>query len=292
VWAHESRRDKLLAASQLLRLVPSGLGAHAAARAVLARSMPLRPSLRTQKLAGGATVQLDLSDRAQAQAYLLRRYEPDVVALIARVAPPGGVFFDVGANIGLISLSLAALRPDLAITAFEPDSGNVHRFRRNLELNAGVAMTLEESAVGSEQGERSFVGGSESGWGFIATTEFGPGTLVAMTSLDSYTQERGIPCIDALKIDVEGYEPLVLQGAASLLQRQAIRLMVCELEDVLLARVGFTRLQVISELARYGYQAQPIPPVAAQRLRRRSLETSRDLVFTPNQRSLSSGRRP
>ena len=35
-----------------------------------------------QTLSGGASVELDLSDRAQAQAYLIRRYEPEIIALL------------------------------------------------------------------------------------------------------------------------------------------------------------------------------------------------------------------
>jgi FkbM family methyltransferase len=287
VWAHDSGRDKLYAASQLLRLVPSGLGAHAAARAVLARSMPLRPSLRAQKLAGGAKVQLDLSDRTQAQAYLLRRYEPDVVGMIVRVASPGGVFFDVGANIGLVTLSVGIRRRDLIIHAFEPDPANAERWRRNLDLNPGVQARLEEAAVSSKEGRVSMIRGRESGWSFVAKSPQRGGFDVRAVSLEAYASAHAVTCIDVLKVDVEGYEAEVLKGAEALLEQHAIRSIVCELNDSLLRRAGTSRSAVFSYLGEYGYAPRAVPGAGAQRLRRRSRETGQDFLFVAGSHSIT-----
>jgi FkbM family methyltransferase len=226
-------------------------------------------------------LELDISDPAQAQAYLIRRYQPDVVALLARAVPRGGVFFDVGANIGLISFSLGVRRPDISIFAFEPDPSNARRWRRNLELNRGLRAELEEVAVGAEEGEAELLQARESGWSFVAPPGSAESFKVSVATLDSYAHARLIAKIDALKIDVEGYEHFVFQGAASLLKSKAIRLIVCELEESLLARNGYTRTDVISLLSQYGYRARSVPPIAAQRLRRRSIDTSTDLVFVP-----------
>jgi FkbM family methyltransferase len=271
----------LQAASRLLALVPAGLGAHAAARKVIASSQTLRRLVLQQRLCDGAVFELDLSDPTQAQAYLIRRYEPGVVAALIRLIPRGGVFFDVGANIGLISFCVGIRRPDLTIIAFEPDPANVTRWHRNLELNNGVNAALEETAVGAERREAQLIRGDESGWSFIAPSGSEPGVTVPMVTLDAYVRAHGFTTVDGLKVDVEGYEPYVLKGATSLLEKQAIRCIVCELEDSLLERSGFTRNDVLSFLAGYGYVARPVPPVGAQRLRRRAPETSRDILFVP-----------
>jgi FkbM family methyltransferase len=271
--------DVFSAASRLLRHLPSGLGAHAAARRVLARRLPASPTLRCQTLAGGARVELDLSDHAQAQAYLLRRYEPDVAAVLARVARPGGVFFDVGANIGLITFLVGVRRPDLSIHAFEPDPATAERWRRNLELNPGVTARLEEAAVGTEGEQVALIRGEDSGWSFVAERSREDGLDVRVVSLDAYASTHEITHIDVLKVDVEGYEARVLSGARALLERQAIRIIVCELDESLLRRGGTTRSAVISFLREHGYVPTPVPGVGAQRLRRRSWETSRDVAF-------------
>jgi FkbM family methyltransferase len=267
--------------SKLLRFVPSGLGAHAAARAVIARSEPLPRAVIPQELWSGAVVELDVSDREQAQVYLIRRYEPDLVALITRLVPPAGLFFDVGANIGLITLAVGARRPDISIVAFEPDPINAARWRHNLELNGGPDAVLEEVALGNASGRAELVRGDESGWSYIAGANSEQG--VEVVTLDAYVRTREIPVIDAVKIDVEGYELFVLQGAASVLEDRRIRSIVCELDESLLERNGHTRGDVISLLRGFGYRARPIPPVSGQRLHRRSVETSRDLLFLPTQ---------
>ena len=277
----DGRTDALWAASQLLRFVPSGLGAHAAARAVLARKMRTTRSLRRSTLAGGAQLELDLSDHAQAQAYLLRRYEPDVVALLARIAPPGGIFFDVGANIGLITFSVGARRRDLSIYAFEPDPENAERWRRNLRLNPGVAAKLEETAVGAGAGEVPLVRGGDSGWSFVPQPGEAGDFDVPLVSLDTYASAHGIPRIDVLKVDVEGYEAEVLRGATSLLERQAIGFIVCELDELLQNRAGGTRDELVAFLSHHGYTAKQIPGAGAQKLCRRSRQIDRDVLFVP-----------
>lgn len=276
-----SAEERLFRVSKVLRFVPPGLGAHAAARRILSTTQPPPRALRRQRFWGGAVFELDLSDRTQAQAYLIRRYEPETVALLSRLVPPGGVFFDVGANIGLITFSVGVRRPDISIVAFEPDPANAARWKCNLRLNVEVRAVLEEVALGKEIGEVELVRGGESGWSFIAEPRSEPGVNVPVVTLDAYAQARRISLIGALKVDVEGYEPLVFEGAASLLKKQAIRFIVCELEETLLERSGFTRRDVISLLSRYGYAARPVPPVAGQRLHRRSLEASRDVLFVP-----------
>jgi FkbM family methyltransferase len=226
-------------------------------------------------------VELDLSDTAQAQAYLIRRYEPEIVAALARLLPRGGVFFDIGANIGLVTFSVGARRPDIRIFAFEPDPANARRWRHNLEMNEGLNAVLEQVALGAKEGEAILVRGDESGWSHIGSLESQCGIKVPMMTIDAYARTRGIVVIDALKVDVEGYEPFVFDGAASLLEKQAIGCIVCEVNESLLEQSGFTGRDIVSLLSGYGYSARSIPPVGVHRLRRRSVGWSGNLLFVP-----------
>jgi FkbM family methyltransferase len=277
----KSVRDDLWWASQVLRFVPSGLGAYALARKVLARTSAASPKIRCQKFSGGAHFELDLTDRAQAQAYLIRRYEPGVVALLARIVPRRGIFCDVGANIGLITFCVGVRRPDVSIYAFEPDPSNAQRWRRNHELNPGVTAKLEEMAVGAAQNDVALIRGQESGWSFIAQQGQPGDVAVPLVNLDAYASAHDIARIDVLKVDVEGYEAHVFEGATSLLERQAIGFIVCELDESLLSRAGATRNAVASFLAEHGYMPKPVPGAGAQRFRRRTWTTSHDVLFAP-----------
>ena len=67
-----------------------------------------------QRMAGGHRMSLDLSDRSQGIAYLIRRYDAELVNYIVRNLPRGGVFLDVGAHVGLITFAVADSDPTRA----------------------------------------------------------------------------------------------------------------------------------------------------------------------------------
>lgn len=129
----------------------------------------------------------------------------------------GVTLIDIGANIGLFSICAAMVRnvyPDFRIMAFEPNPDTFTRLRANAEKFGFDAI---ECALGSEEGEADFVGGAVSGVTTrvdhanaynIATTGFRVRTL----RLDGFD----LPGDLVLKIDVEGQERDVLDGASGL----------------------------------------------------------------------------
>ena len=75
--------------------------------------------------------------------------EPETLAWINTFeAKPDGVFFDVGANIGVYSLYAASLYPDMKIYAFEPYLPNYMRLLQNIELNGFKNITALPIAIG------------------------------------------------------------------------------------------------------------------------------------------------
>ena len=228
----------------------------------------------------GARLELDLTEPQEFTAYLTRRYQPDLVALIVKLLPRSGVFVDVGANIGLVSLSVAARRPDASVFAFEPDPANATRFLRNADLNnAHAQCRLEMVALGSEAGVAEIARGSESGHSHIAIGEE-HGSSISVDTLDAYAARLGLETIDVLKVDVEGYEPFVFQGAAGLLGDGRVGAIVCELNDPLLGRTGFTRAKVVALLEDHGYRPELIPPTGARQLRQQpTLSYAGDVLF-------------
>ena len=269
----------LRALSLGLGILPPGCGQSAVARLVTRRRWG-RQFVTRQRLRTGAAVELDLGDPPQSVAFVTRRYEPDMITAISRLLPDRGILFDVGANIGLITFSVAAIRPEVSIHAFEPDPSNAERWRRNHKLNPDARAALEPTALGASAGAVSMVRGHEAGWTHVGPAVGSATPMAEMTTLDSYVDERGISTVDVLKLDVEGYELFALRGGQELLDRHRIGAIVCELNDPLLARYGVKRADVISFLAGYGYSPNLIPHTGARRFRRaETLETSGDLVF-------------
>jgi FkbM family methyltransferase len=209
-----------------------------------------------QRMADGPRLQLDLGDRTQALAYMTRRYSSTLIAdITTRLPRDGGVFVDIGANVGLVTFQVAWHRPRARIIAFEPGPDAIAGFLRNRPLNPRCQVTLEERAVGNTVGTASFVAGPGD-LGAGALTDDDPGAItVPATTLDAYCEALGIERLDVVKIDVEGSENDVLDGAHGLLTRGAIRALVVELNDRHLERRGLARRDVIDRLAAHGFTA-------------------------------------
>jgi FkbM family methyltransferase len=192
------------------------------------------------------------------------------------------VFLDVGAHVGMVSLSVASRcrSRDVEVHSFEPHPVNAAALRRNAELNPGLRVTVNAVAVGDREGtvtlDPSPLPG-ESGWHGLAVGDRATGPAdgadlrpeVPVVSLDGYIGERGIERVDVLKVDVEGWEPAVLAGAQQALARGAIRSVVAEANRERLEGYGFEPDAIERELERHGLRPVAIPGAGLQRLRRR-----------------------
>jgi FkbM family methyltransferase len=144
-------------------------------------------------------------------------YEPDVWRHVMQCVRPGDVVADVGAYVGLYTLSLGQrVRPGGKVIAFEPDPVSFEGLRRHVALN-GLADTVElyRAVVGVEDGAVTFAAGRGSESHVAAVDEASSGRqMVRAVRLDSVLPHGRL---DVLKIDVEGYEEPVLRGARALL---------------------------------------------------------------------------
>jgi FkbM family methyltransferase len=267
--AHVPGQRRVPTISRLVNLVARALWEIGLRRA------PKGTSLRT-RLASGAQVELDLSERIQGQAALTGRYEPTLVDSIARDLPPGGTFFDVGANVGLVTFEVVGLTSDRRpqIHAFEPHPDNVAAIRRNLALNPEARVEVVGAAVGAATGS-AVLGISpnpnESGWHRIVSEGSGgpavAGTIdVPVTTVDEHAARHGIEHIDVLKVDVEGVEASVLEGASGLLSRRAIGMVILEISEPLLEATGRDSERVHDTMARHGYRGAVIKSTSPTRM--------------------------
>jgi FkbM family methyltransferase len=141
---------------------------------------------------------------------LLRRdYNGEEIDFLLGVLGPGGVALDIGSNIGLYSLPMArAAGPEGKVVAIDANAAMVERLRFN-------AMASE---LGQIEAVHAAVGGSE-GWVdlhirkddvAIVRVEQKDGGRIPMYPLATILRNLGVEKVDALKIDIEGYEDAAL----------------------------------------------------------------------------------
>jgi FkbM family methyltransferase len=123
------------------------------------------------------------------------------------------VLFDVGAAVGYYTLLAARLvGPEGHVVAFEPDAKNAGFLRKHIAINRLSNVEVQYSAVGNRTGHASFAPGSGTGTGHLS--ESGT-TSVPICKLDEFVRSGPLPT--HLKIDVEGAELEVLEGARKIL---------------------------------------------------------------------------
>ena len=152
--------------------------------------------------------------------YLMGFYdELSTIQGYAKYVRPGSTAIDVGANVGAHTLSLSSIvGPHGKVHAYEPRALIVERLEANLKLNQAENVVVHAVGVGQKRGQIPF---NEEGGNFNqGVGHFDPDSkvVIPITSLDE-DLSRIVGGISFIKIDVEGYELQVLQGAREVLAK-------------------------------------------------------------------------
>ena len=202
-----------------------------------------------------------LKDRMEAYGYTGVRVLP---ANVERLIHPGDWVIDVGANVGLITAHLChRTGPRGRVWAIEPVPQNVARLQQLKELNGLDYLTVFQGALSAAGGpaELRLPAGGQSAYASFTKSSDMSGSIEVMTwRLDDLVYEaRYDRRVAFLKIDVEGYEPQVIEGAERTL-REMKPLVLCEFNDILLRDAGSSSDQLLQKLAQLGYSPVEAPP--------------------------------
>ena len=188
-------------------------------------------------------------------AYAMGVSEPAVQAELQRSLRAGMVFYDVGANVGFLTLIASRLvGPNGQVIAFEPLADNVERLQRNLERNATTNVTIVSRALSARPGRARMAVPETSDSGALAALDaaadaVGPEVLVC--TLDGAIDEFGLRQPDLVKIDVEGSEVDVVRGMHRTLTTSRPRLVIEIHED---PDDRWRESAIRAELAQLGYR--------------------------------------
>jgi FkbM family methyltransferase len=199
--------------------------------------------------AGGLEGTRLLLDLQAEKDYWLGTYEPELQAAVRELVQPGSVAYDVGANIGYISLLLAkAVGETGRVFAFEALPANQERLRANLALNSMDARArLIPGAVTGAPGPVNFLTGPSHGMGKVEGSagrrelSYMEAISVPGVVLDDFVYQDGNPEPQVVKMDIEGGEVLALPGMRRLLS-EARPLVLMELHGPEAAKAAWEAL--------------------------------------------------
>jgi FkbM family methyltransferase len=159
------------------------------------------------------------------------------------------LFYDVGANAGIYSLTVAtAAKATSKILAYEPNPEMQRRFARNIGLNNLKTVTLRPVALGEAPGKAVLNVSSFGNLGQASLAHEGAGIEVEVACLtDELIAPKGYD-LSFMKIDVEGAEAMVL--------RPALAARGVHWPDVIMMEhksADDWGMDLFAELARHGY---------------------------------------
>jgi FkbM family methyltransferase len=161
-----------------------------------------------------------LAGRSKGLSVLLNRYESRQMSQLKAAISSSDICFDIGANVGIYSLLFAKYCKQAI--SFEPLPRNISYLHRTLALNKIVNAMIVPFAVAGETKLTCFQEGEDWGVGRIVALGKQPAVTI---SIDEFIEKyRIIPTV--MKIDVEGAELAVLQGAKRLLSENQPTIML------------------------------------------------------------------
>ena len=200
--------------------------------------------------------------------FLTGEYVKAEFAVMRSLLRSGDIFFDVGSSIGLYSVFASRIvGPSGKVYAFEPVPETFWMLHETLVLNRCTNVIALQKAVYSDQRIRkiNLFDLQYSDWntlGIPVMTSLQGKKVTPINSvnvecetIDSFCRGHGIDRINFLKVDVEGFEKRVFEGATHFLADRRIDFISFEISQDPLAGAHFTAKETFEILASFGYHS-------------------------------------
>lgn len=166
-----------------------------------------------------------------------KMYDYNNMKLVTLLLDKGGVFFDIGANIGSYTL-IAAEQCSALIYSFEPHPGTFQQLKNNVDLNKYGNVKLFNIAIGAEDGNIYLTDNPGSSTNHIETNKNANTIEIVCWRADNFCSTNQIEP-DFVKMDVEGFEFDVIKSFAERLRS---------------VKVLFVEINGLSDLRSHGQQ--------------------------------------
>jgi FkbM family methyltransferase len=205
----------------------------------------------------------DLQSPTHRQLYYLSMYEARDTSWLRRQIRPDWVFLDIGANFGYYSMLVSEVTHGAAeVYAFEPLASVAELLEEHRRMNGFENIHIHRTAISDSEGEITLVYPSDENnilSRMLAEGEDAEGKVERAQTirLDTFVRDHNINRVDFIKIDVEGAEPFVLNGAAETIQRFRPTMMI-EIHPQALELLGSSAAELFEKIYALGYDTYRI----------------------------------
>jgi FkbM family methyltransferase len=197
---------------------------------------------------------MSLGEAMVTHNYYTGLYEYDDMAFLLRYLNKTDTLVDIGANAGVFSI-LAAKVKKATVVAYEPVPQTYERLLRNVQLNGlSNSVICVNKGLSGSSGELCFTTSSDATNHVCNDQEkLSEFVKVSVTTLDDEMESQSVvPSV--LKIDVEGYEHFVLDGASRILFNNSTNIILIELNNSGL-RYGYSDQEIANKIASFGFKS-------------------------------------
>jgi len=227
-----------------------------------ARRMPPLPACKRMI---GVLFEYDLADYRGTAPMYFGSYAPLVIEAMRKYLAPGGIFIDVGANIGYLSAIAAGLvGTGGEVHSFEPVPAYCRRLQRLAELNPRHSIFPSGCAAGEcagtctiyvtrEPGQNTMVPAYQRRAEIVSTLD------VPVVRLDDYIAEKQMTRISLIKIDAEGFELPVVKGLERYFSSRRERPpIICEIAPRAYSLLGKSLADLENYMGQFGYSPRDL----------------------------------
>jgi FkbM family methyltransferase len=212
-----------------------GRGAHTLAKL----DCCLFNTIRKVPVGRGTHITISLPPDPHYFGYLIKSHETHISRVIQMLLKDGDTFVDVGANIGYFTMYAAlAVGASGRVFCLEPEENNYNLLATNCaSLKAsGYTCEIYKLAASATNGNATLNIHRFSTYHaiedeFYHLDEIQATESVGTVRLDDWAEEQGLKRIALLKIDTEGHEPKVLEGARRLFEARRVGFTVLECQS-------------------------------------------------------------
>jgi FkbM family methyltransferase len=179
----------------------------------------------------GFTIFLNKDDNASVcpSIGLDKVWELEQTEFIRKMLNPGMTFIDVGANIGWYTLLAAKkIGNEGLVVSFEPEPINFKLLEKSIQFNHFKNVRSFRECISDKEGDITLYIGTNPGDHSTVRQASDKNIKVKSTTIDSLIERLGIDFVDILKVDAEGAEPFILEGAKESLAKNKVGSIIME----------------------------------------------------------------